>query len=104
MRSQNRYFERGQHFHGTLESANLRSRAWAILHNYWDWGRKTQAKNEGYRCPAERLNGKRYADNRLENLLVAGRIAPWMSQPPPCQREKSRHLFRHNQRNFLAGV
>jgi hypothetical protein len=24
-----------------LESANVRSRAWAILHNYWDWGRKT---------------------------------------------------------------
>jgi len=71
MRSQNRYFDRGQHFHGTLESANLRSRAWAILHNYWDWGRKTRAENDGYRCPAERLNGKRYADNWLENLLVA---------------------------------
>ena len=71
MRSQNRYFDRGQHFHGTLESANLRSRSWAVLHNYWDWGRKTRKANEGYRCPAERLNGKRYADNWLENLLVA---------------------------------
>jgi hypothetical protein len=71
MRSQNRYFDRGQHFHGTLESANLRSRAWAILHNYWDWGRKTRKANEGYRCPAERLNDKRYADCWLENLLVA---------------------------------
>ena len=71
MRSQNRYFERGQHFHGTLESANLRSRAWAILHNYWDWGRKSVKDNNGYRCPAERLNGKRYAECWLENLLVA---------------------------------
>jgi hypothetical protein len=76
MRSQNRYFDRGQHFHGTLESANLRSRSWAILHNYWDWGRRTRKKNEGYRCPAERLNGKRYADCWLENLLVATSAVP----------------------------
>ena len=33
MRSQNGFFDRGQHFHGTLASSNLRSRAWAILHN-----------------------------------------------------------------------
>jgi len=82
MRSQNRYFDRGQHFHGTRESANLRSRAWAILHNYWDWGRKTRAKNGGYRCPAERLNGKRYADNWLENLLVATSAVPKRKKPP----------------------
>jgi hypothetical protein len=82
MRSQNKYFDRGQHFHGTLESANLRSRAWAILHNYWDWGRKTRAKNKGYRCPAERLNKKRYADNWLENLLVATSATPKRKKPP----------------------
>jgi len=82
MRSQNRYFDRGQHFHGTLESANLRSRAWAVLHNYWDWGRKTRKANEGYRCPAERLNGKRYADNWLENLLVATSAVPRAKKPP----------------------
>ena len=41
MRCQNRYFERGQHFHGSLASANLRSRAWAVLYNrYWEWGVK----------------------------------------------------------------
>ena len=33
MRNQNGFFDRGQHFHGDLKSANLRSRAWAILHN-----------------------------------------------------------------------
>ena len=82
MRSQNRYFDRGQHFHGTLESANLRSRAWAILHNYWDWGRRTRAENKGCRCPAERLNSKRYADNWLENLLVATSAVPKRKTPP----------------------
>jgi hypothetical protein len=82
MRSQNRYFDRGQHFHGTLASANLRSRSWATLHNYWDWGRRTRAENEGCRCPAERLNGKRYADNWLENLLVATSAVPKRKKPP----------------------
>jgi len=82
MRSQNRYFDRGQHLHGTLESANLRSRSWAVLHNYWDWGRKAQKANEGYRCPAERLNEKRYADCWLENLLVATSAVPSRKKTP----------------------
>ena len=82
MRSQNKYFERGQHCHGTPESANLRSRSWAILHNYWDWGRRTRAENAGCRCPAERLNGKRYADNWLENLLAATSAVPKRTPPP----------------------
>ena len=82
MRSQNRSFDRGQHFHGTLETANGRSRAWAVLHNYWDWGCKSRAENGGVRCPAERLNGKRYADNWLENLLVATSAVP-KTKPPP---------------------
>jgi len=79
--NQEKYFVRGQHFHGTLESANLRSRSWAILHNYWDWGRRTRLENGGARCPAERLNGRRYADNWLENLLVAMSAVP-KTKPP----------------------
>jgi hypothetical protein len=71
MRSQNRYFDRGQHFHGDLKSANLRSRAWAILHNYWPWCPESVKDNDGTTCPAERFNGKRYSDNWLENLQVA---------------------------------
>jgi hypothetical protein len=27
---------------------------------------------KGQACPAERLNGKRYADNGLESLLISG--------------------------------
>jgi hypothetical protein len=71
MRSQNKYFDRGQHFHGDLKSANKRCRAWAILHNYWPWCRKSVKDNDGCRCPAERLNRKRYHDNWLQNLLIA---------------------------------
>jgi hypothetical protein len=71
MRSQNKYFDRGQHFHGDLKSANLRSRAWAILHNYWPWSPPSREANGGTQCPAERINGKRYAENWLQNLLIA---------------------------------
>ena len=82
MRSQNRYFDRGQHFHGDLKSANLRSRAWAILHNYWHWCPESVKENDGATCPAERLNGKRYADNRLQNLLTAASNASRKTHNP----------------------
>ncbi len=74
MRRQNDYFDRGQHFHGGLESSNLRSRSWAILHNYWPCSPTTSAENAGAGCPAERLNGKRYSDCWLTNLLVAASL------------------------------
>ena len=74
MRQQNGFFDRGQHFHGSIRSANLRSRAWAILHNYWTWSPQAVKDNEGTQCPAERLNGKRYAENWLENLLIAASL------------------------------
>jgi hypothetical protein len=81
MRSQNGYLGRGQHysacgetFHGDLKSANLRSRVRAILHNYWPWGPESVVENDGASCPAERLNKKRYSDNRLENLLAAASL------------------------------
>jgi hypothetical protein len=78
MRGQNGFFNRGQHFHGTLRSSNLRSRAWAILHNYWPWSPTCRKNNNGSACPAERLNKKRYAENWLENLFdqLAGLNTP----------------------------
>ena len=61
-----------QYFHGTLESAELRVRALALLWNFCPSSPMTVRKHHGQRCPAERLNGKRYAENWLENLLVSG--------------------------------
>jgi len=63
MRSQNKDFDRGQHFHGDLKSANKRCLAWAILHHYGPWCKKSAKDNNGATCPAERLNRKRYHDN-----------------------------------------
>jgi hypothetical protein len=87
MRQQDGYFDRGQHFHGTLESANLRSRSWAILHNYWPWGPEAVSENEGARCPAERLNGKRYSDCWLANLLVAASLGGTKKMPPKIRND-----------------
>ena len=61
-----------QYFHGTLASAELRVRALALLWNFCPSSPCTVKKYHGRRCPAERLNGQRYADNWLENLLVSG--------------------------------
>lgn len=61
-----------QYFHGTLAAAEQRVRALALLWNFCPSSPNTVKKHQGQRCPAERLNGKRYADNWLENLLVSG--------------------------------
>ncbi len=61
----------GQYFHGTCESAEQRVRAWALLWNFCPSSPETVRKYQGQACPAERLTSTRYADNWLENLLVA---------------------------------
>lgn len=61
-----------QYFHGTLASAEVRVRALALLWNFCPSSPRTVQKHQGQRCPAERLNHKRYAENWLENLLVSG--------------------------------
>ncbi|MCL2744705.1 MAG: hypothetical protein FWE67_12720 [Planctomycetaceae bacterium] len=71
MRCMDDYFEQGQSFHGSEESAKLRCRSWGLLYNYWDWCPKSVQDNDGVRCPAERLNKKRYDDDWLKNLLIA---------------------------------
>ena len=61
----------GQYFHGTVESAESRVRALALLWNFCPSSPQTVSKYRGQTCPAERLTGTRYADNWLENLLVS---------------------------------
>ena len=61
-----------QYFHGTCEAAESRGRALALLWNFCPSSPSTVSKYQGKTCPSERLNGKRYAENWLENLLVSG--------------------------------
>jgi hypothetical protein len=75
MREMNRYFEDGQHLHGSLKAARLRCRAWALLYNFAPWSPATAKANDGSQCPAERLNRHRYHDDWLHNLLVSASLA-----------------------------
>lgn len=72
MRSLDRACFNGQTFHGTLESAQLRVRALALLWNFCPSSPQTIKKHGGQRCPAERLNNHAYSDQWLENLLISG--------------------------------
>jgi hypothetical protein len=74
MRSMNRYFDAGQHLHGSQKAGERHCRAWALLHNFRPWGPQARRQN-GYRSPAERLNQHRYHDNWLHNLLVSASLA-----------------------------
>jgi len=74
MRSMNRYFDNGQHLHGSLESSKRHSRSWALLHNFAPWCPAATRKNAGWRSAAERLNKHRYHENWLHNLLVSASL------------------------------
>jgi hypothetical protein len=74
MRSMSRYFEDSQHLHGSKEVCERHCRAWALLYNFRPWSPATARANEGYQCPAERLNEHRYHDNWLHNLLVSASL------------------------------
>ena len=74
MRGMNRYFDAGQHLHGSPKGCRLHCRAWALLQNFTPWQPATQRKNDGWRCPAERLNKYRYHDCWLQNLLISASL------------------------------
>lgn len=71
MRWLDRYVFNMQYFHGTLASAEQGIRAWAILRNYQPYGSRTVGSKTELVCAATELNGFKYCDNWLENLLVA---------------------------------
>lgn len=74
MRAMNRYFDDGQHLHGSKEACARHCRAWALLHNFRPWHPRAVRDNGGWRSPAERLNKHRYHDGWLHNLLVSASL------------------------------
>ena len=63
-----------QDFHGSWEAAELSVRAMALLWNFHPFCRKTRQQNGGCLCPFEQLNGFRYHDDWLRNLLIASSL------------------------------
>ncbi len=82
MRGMNRYFDHGQHLHGSRGACRLHCRAWAVLWNFWPWHPATVRKNQGWRCPAERLNRHRYHDCWLQNLLISASLGGYRRPHP----------------------
>jgi hypothetical protein len=85
MRGMNRYFDDGQHLHGSIGASRLHCRAWALLWNFAPWGPATARDNDGWRCPAERLNQHRYHDDWLQNLLVSASLGGYRCPHPQNQ-------------------
>ena len=83
MRAMNRYFEDGQHLHGSAEACTRHCRAWALLYNFRPWHPATARANKGWRSPAERLNQHRYHDDWLQNLLVSASLAGYRRREHP---------------------
>ncbi len=63
-----------QYFHGTTESACLYVRAMALVWNFHPYGQKTQDKYGPRASPFQQLNGFRYHDNWLENMMIAASL------------------------------
>jgi len=65
-----RWLASSRYFHGHVQAAELRTRAWALLHNYRPYCPRAKV-SDSFCSPAHKLNGFIYRDNWLENLLVA---------------------------------
>lgn len=85
MKHMNQYFDGCQHLHGYKEAAEQHCRAWAILHNFAPWSPATAKANDGWLCPAERLNQRCYHSNWLHNLLVSASLSGFRRNSPSPQ-------------------
>ena len=74
MKFQERRLHAAQHFHGIIISATKQMRAQALLINFCPYSPSIIEKHVGKQSPFEKLNGYRYRDNWLENLLVASSL------------------------------
>ena len=63
-----------RYFHGDGESCEMYLRATALLWNFHPLSPRVLVKGEQVTSPFERLNGFRYHDNWLQNLMIAASI------------------------------
>jgi hypothetical protein len=72
-----------RYFHGSISSAELNIRGWALIHNFAPSNPLTVRKyGNGLASPAERLNKKRYHHSWLQNLLVSASLRGFSAPPP----------------------
>lgn len=82
MQYMDRYLFSSRYFHGKLNTATLGIRGWALIYNFAPSCPRTRQKHDGKVSPAERINGFRYSDVWLENLLICGSLQGGYRPPP----------------------
>ena len=70
-----------KNFKGEFDSAKKSIRGWALIQNFAPYNPRTIKKHKGARSPAEKINGKVYHDDWLQNLLVSSSMGGYY-QPP----------------------
>ena len=70
-----------QHLHGTPAAAEQGLRGWALIHNFAPSCPEVVRESPGLRSPAERLNGKRYHAEWLQNLLISASLGGYRRLP-----------------------
>lgn len=81
MQRMDRHLFSTKYFHGTMKSANLSIRAWALIQNFAPLNPWT-VKQKGHVSSFERINGFRYHENWLQNLLISGSLGGLRTGPP----------------------
>ena len=71
MDRQDRFLYSMKYFHGNFISAELGIRAWAILMNFGPYCPRATHNKGDWICAAQKLNGFRYSNSWLENLLIS---------------------------------
>ena len=81
MQRMDRHLFSTQYFHGTIASAELSIRGWALIQNFAPYNPRTVKLLNGAMSPAERLNKFRYHDNWLHSLLISASLGGYRSPP-----------------------
>jgi hypothetical protein len=69
-----RWLSSARFFHGHWTAAELQTRSWAILHNFWPYCPRATVRQH-FISPAHKLNSFVYHDNWLHNLLISSSCA-----------------------------
>ena len=88
------------YFHGSLASAELGIRGWALIHKFAPCNPTTVKRHDGLRCPAEWLNKSRYHENWLQNLLASATMGDLGTLPQIRYRIGLKVLRFHISKHF----
>lgn len=82
MQRMDRHLFSTQYFHGSMASAELSIRGWALIQNFAPSNPQTIRTYQNFQSPAERLNKFRYHENWLHNLMISASLGGYRTSPP----------------------